>query len=64
MTVSKEDEHACWSIEEQSGPFVHNCSTSCTLGFELHFGRLGFFAHSNLLGLGGTYLEISHPLHN
>jgi hypothetical protein len=29
-----------WSIEEQSDPFVHNCSSSCALEFRLHFGHV------------------------
>jgi hypothetical protein len=35
MTMSEEDWHMGHGIEEQSDPSVHNCSTSCPLGFGL-----------------------------
>jgi hypothetical protein len=45
MTVSEEDEHMGWDIEEQSGTSVHNCRTSFPLVSGLHSGRSGSFEH-------------------
>jgi hypothetical protein len=48
-------------IEEQSETSVHNCSTSCPLGFGLQSRQLGCFEHFDLLGLRASIGEMANP---